>query len=132
MLVILLLYLSSCQSNISIQTAQYAVNGKKLYVSHCQNCHGTKGEGLAQLYPPLTDHEFFEQNRAKLSCIVRYGMKESILVHGKTYKNQMPANPKLTELDIAYILTYITTNFGKGDSIYHHEEVKQALKRCDI
>ncbi|WP_140938442.1 c-type cytochrome [Sphingobacterium lumbrici] len=131
-LIMLLLHISSCQSNVSIQTAQYAVNGQKLYLSHCQNCHGSKGEGLAQLYPPLTDNEYFKQNRAKLSCIIRYGMKESIIIHGKTYKNQMPANPQLTELDIAYILTYITTNFGTSDSIYRHEEVKEALKACGI
>ncbi|TJZ63089.1 cytochrome c [Sphingobacterium olei] len=130
LLIILLLYLSSCQSNVSIQTAQYAVNGQKLYISHCQNCHGSKGEGLAQLYPPLNDNEYFKQNRAKLSCIIRYGMKESIVIHGKIYKNQMPANPQLTELDIAYILTYITTNFGTSDSIYSHNEVKEAIKAC--
>ena len=45
----------SCQPNVSIETAQYAVNGQKLYVTHCQNCHGAKGEGLGMLYPPLTD-----------------------------------------------------------------------------
>ena len=101
-------------------------------MSHCQNCHGSKGEGLAQLYPPLTDNEYFKKNRTKLSCIIRYGMKESIVIHGKTYKNQMPANPQLTELDIAYILTYITTNFGTSDSIYSHNEVKAAIKACGI
>lgn len=129
-MIVSLSYLSSCHSNLNIETAQYAVNGQKLYTIHCQNCHGAKGEGLGKLYPPLTDNNFFKNNRQKLSCIVRHGMSEEIIIHEEKYDQQMPANAQLTELDIAYILTYITTNFGKSDSIYSHQEVKQALKNC--
>ncbi|MFZ4862952.1 c-type cytochrome [Sphingobacterium sp. Mn56C] len=127
----ILSYLSSCQSNVNIQTAQFAVNGQKLYVAHCQNCHGAKGEGLGKLYPPLTDHDFLEKNRAKLSCIVRNGLSEEIEVSGQKFKETMPANPQLAELEIAYILTYITTNFGKSDSTYSAAEVKAALQNCN-
>ena len=56
--------LFSCQSDLSIKTMQYATNGQKLYVTHCQNCHGAQGEGLGQLYPPLTDDQFFATSGA--------------------------------------------------------------------
>lgn len=131
MTVMSIAYLASCHSNLDIKTAQYAVNGQKLYRTHCQNCHGANGEGLGKLYPPLTDATFFEQNRAQLSCIVRNGMQGEITVNGELFNEKMPANPQLTELDIAYILTYITTNFTPQDSIYSHEEVQQALKKCN-
>ena len=123
-------YFSACQSNVDIQMAQYVVNGQKVYRNHCQNCHGAKGEGLAKLYPPLTDDSFFAANRAKLSCIVRHGIHEKIEVAGQQYDQPMPGNNKLTDLDIAYVLTYVTTTFGKSDSIYSHEDVKKALAHC--
>jgi mono/diheme cytochrome c family protein len=129
--VLSLYYFSSCQSNISIQTAQYAVNGQKLYKTHCENCHGAKGEGLGKLYPPLTDHDFLTENRSKLSCIVKYGLHEEIEVLGEKYDQLMPANPTLTDVDIAYILTYVTTTFGQSDSTYTQEEVKTALGNCN-
>ncbi|MBL1407288.1 c-type cytochrome [Sphingobacterium faecale] len=126
-----LAYLASCHSNLNIETAQYAVNGQKLYTTNCQNCHGAKGEGLGKLYPPLTDAAFFKDNRAKLSCMVKNGMQGEIIIHGQVFNEKMPANPQLSELDIAYILTYITTNFTQSDSIYSHQEVKEALKNCN-
>lgn len=123
-------YLSSCNSKLSIETAQFAVNGQKLYALHCQNCHGQKGEGLGKLYPPLTDSAYLNKNRALLSCIVRHGMEGEVEVNGIVYNGIMPKNTDLTEIDIAYILTYITTYFGNSTTIYSANEVKEALENC--
>lgn len=129
-MIITLGYLSSCHSKLNIETAQYAVNGQKLYAQHCQNCHGQKGEGLGKLYPPLTDANYLDENRSLLSCIVRYGMQGEIEVNGEKYNDIMPANPDLTETDIAYILTYVTTYFGNADSTYSTNEVRESLLKC--
>ncbi|MCI0922578.1 c-type cytochrome [Sphingobacterium rhinopitheci] len=128
MLIVFFYQLSACNSNVDIKKAQYTVNGQKLYVQHCQNCHGSKGEGLGKLYPPLTDDNYFKENRALLSGIVKNGMRGEIIVNGEKYNQEMPANKQLTVVDIAYILTYITTNFGKSDVIYSTEEVIENLK----
>lgn len=125
-----ILFSLSCQSNISIKTAQYAVNGQKLYTVHCENCHGAKGEGLGRLYPPLTDQKYFKENRELLACIVKWGMQGEITVHGEQYNDIMPPNPTLTNVEIAYILTYITTRFADEKDIYSQEEVNESLKSC--
>jgi len=125
-----LMIVFSCQPNVSIETAQYAVNGQKLYVAHCKNCHGAKGEGLGNLYPPLTDTNFLNQNRDKLACIVKNGLSGSIEVSGKIYDTEMPGIPELTPVDIAYILTYVTTSFGNSTTTYTQEEVKKSLGEC--
>lgn len=117
----------SCQSNISIQTAQYAVNGQKLYIAHCQNCHGAQGEGLGKLYPPLTDFQYLNENRQQLPSIIKNGMKGKITINGQEYDDVMPANPSLTDIEIAYILTYITTHFGNSTETYTLEEVNKNL-----
>lgn len=132
MLVLLacILIMVACQPNVSIQTAQYAVNGQKLYTVHCQNCHGASGEGLGKLYPPLTDSTFLIENRYRLACIIKKGMHEPIVVAGQTYKGVMPAFPQLTDTDIAYILTYVTTTFGNSTQTFHQDEVAKTRQDC--
>ncbi|HLS96348.1 cbb3-type cytochrome c oxidase subunit III [Sphingobacterium allocomposti] len=120
----------SCQPNVSIETAQYAVNGQKLYGVHCQNCHGAKGEGLGMLYPPLTDTAYLATNRAALACIVKNGLEGPVIVDGKTYEGAMPGIPQLSAVEIAYILTYVTTRFGNSTNTYSQDEVKEALEQC--
>lgn len=120
----------SCQPNVSIETAQYAVNGQKLYRTHCENCHGVKAEGLGALYPPLTDSIYLREQRQRLACIVKNGLNEPIEVHGKTYEGSMPGVPQLSNIEIAYILTYVTTTFGNQTTSYSQEEVKKSLEHC--
>ncbi len=125
--IVVLAIVFACQPKLSIKTAQYATNGQKLYITHCQNCHGAKGDGLGTLYPPLTDTAYLSKNRAKLPRIIKYGMNETILVGGHEYTGPMPPLPSLTEIDIAYILTYVTTKFGQDTEIYSEQEVRKGL-----
>lgn len=119
----------SCRPNVSIKTAQYAVNGQKLYSSHCQNCHGAKGEGLGALYPPLTDSTYLRAQRQQLPQIVKNGLNEPIQIKGKRYDGPMPGVPQLSDIEIAYILTYVTTTFGNSTDTYTLEEVQASLSR---
>lgn len=130
MMIIGFTQLSSCHNNnLNIQTAQYAVNGQKLYKTHCQNCHGAKGEGLGKLYPPLTDKAYLTNNRAQLPTIIKKGLSGEIVVSGETYNQNMPALPTLSDMEIAYILTYVTTHFGNADSTFTQDEVARHLKQ---
>ncbi|MDM1293237.1 cytochrome c [Sphingobacterium sp. N143] len=124
-----LIALISCQNEVDIKTAQYAVNGQKVYITHCQNCHGEQGEGLGNLYPPLTDSKFLEANRQKLACMIKYGTSGELEVAGKKFNNSMPAS-NLSAVDIAYVLTYINTKINKGKEIYPLDEVEKQLKTC--
>ncbi|SKB37114.1 Cytochrome C oxidase, cbb3-type, subunit III [Parapedobacter luteus] len=120
----------SCQSEDAIRTAQYAVNGQKLYAAQCQNCHGAKGEGLGNLYPALTDSAFLLNHREQLACIIKNGLKDTITVHGQLFDGEMPPNPQLAPIEIAYVLTYVGNSFGNKMGIFTLEEINQALKAC--
>lgn len=131
LLAIGLLYgLFSCTGDLSVETMQYATNGQKVYVKHCQNCHGANGEGLGTLYPPLTDKQYLKENREHLACIVKHGMSGPIQVNGKTFDQQMPGVPTLPSLDIAYVLTYVTTYFGASKTHFTKEEIEEFLRNC--
>ncbi|WP_343556142.1 cytochrome c [Sphingobacterium sp.] len=125
----LMLIWTGCQSEVDIKTAQYAVNGQKVYITHCQNCHGEKGEGLGTLYPPLTDTTFLQANRHKLACIIKHGTSGELEVAGKKFNSVMPAS-NLSAVDIAYVLTYINTKINKGKHSYPLDEVERNLKNC--
>jgi len=124
-----ILYLS-CQGEATIRTAQYAANGRKLYTTHCQNCHGAQGEGLSNLYPPLTDTAYLSANRDRLACIIRNGMTGTITVDGRTFNGEMPSNRVLSAVEIAYILTYVGNSFGNEMGLMTEAEVRQALDGC--
>lgn len=127
----LYLVFHSCQHEQAIRTAQYAVNGQKLYVAHCQNCHGVKGEGLGRLYPPLTDSLFLNTHREQLACMVKNGLSGPIEVNGQVFDTEMPANPALAPIEMAYLLTYIGNSFGNTMGIFSLEEIQAALAACE-
>lgn len=125
------LYFSSCNSEEEITYLRYYTSGKKLYESNCQNCHNTDGAGLAMLYPPLTDTLYLKKNKKQLACFIKNGLQDSIVVAGKPFNGQMPANPQLTDIEIAEIITYITNSFGNKQQIYLATEVNKDLKNCN-
>lgn len=124
----LYIVLQACQGEEAIRTAQYAANGQKIYRMKCQNCHGANGEGLGLLYPPLTDSVFLREYRSQLAGMVKNGISGPMVVNGQEFDGEMPPNPQLTPIEIAYVLTYISNAFGNNEGLYSLEDVQQSLE----
>lgn len=120
----------SCQSEGEIEQAKYLTSGKDIYIKNCQNCHGTNGEGLGELAPPLTDTVFLKSNKAQLACIIKNGSNKGVLIHGKKYEGKMPEFEKMPDIDIAQVIVYITNSFGNKQGMYTYEQVALDLKEC--
>ncbi len=120
----------SCQSQEQIDLQNYLSNGKTIYESKCQNCHGATGEGLGALAPPLTDTLFLKNNKDRLACIIKNGLDEPIEIHGKTYHEKMPAFPELADIDVAQVMVYITNSFGNKQGFVHYKDVTKRLQNC--
>lgn len=88
------------------------------------------GEGLGALMPPLTDTAYLSANRERLPCILRYGLKDTIVVNGKMYAEAMPGAATLSDIHIVNILNYIDASWGSGKATYQLEEVRRALDAC--
>jgi mono/diheme cytochrome c family protein len=119
-----------CQNPGQVKQDMYYVNGRDIYIKHCQNCHGAKGEGLGMLTPALTDTIFLKQNKQKVACFIKNGIKEAITVHGQQYDGTMPSFPELYDIDIAQVMVYITNSFGNNQGMYTTEQVASDLKNC--
>jgi len=127
---LILIFANACQGENEIKKAQFFTNGKSLYTVNCENCHGVKGEGLGNLYPPLSDTASIQSNRTRLSCMIKYGIHEELIIDNRKFDTEMPANLSLTEQEIAYILTYVGNSFGNELGLVSTEEVSSTLKRC--
>lgn len=112
-----------------MQQDMYYTNGRDLYISYCQNCHGAKGEGLAKLAPPLTDTVFLKQNKKKLACWIKNGVSEPMVVAGIKYEAKMPDH-NFANIDIAQIIVYVTNTFGNNQGNYTQNEVAADLSNC--
>ncbi|MCV9386770.1 c-type cytochrome [Reichenbachiella ulvae] len=124
--------LFACQSTNqeAIKLKQYQIHGKELYELHCLNCHQSDGSGLGLLIPPI-DSSFILGNQALIICGIKNGLKGPISVNGKNYDREMPANARLTSLEIAEIMTYIQSNWAKKDSIVEISTIQKSLNSCN-
>lgn len=126
---LLVILIVSCQSEEQLEFDRYYSAGSIVYQTHCQNCHGAKGEGLQALMPPLTDSAFLKANRALLSCSVKYGLKGKISISKKIFEGQMPPND-LAPIEIANVLTYVTNSFGNKMGTITSQQVEIDLRKC--
>jgi cytochrome c551 len=123
------LLITSC-SKEEVKLKQYYIDGQALYKLHCANCHQENGQGLAGLYPPIAGSDFLKKNKELILCSMRNGLKDTIMVNGKTYRQPMPANTQLQALDVAEIATYIYNEWGDEKVITDVKSVQKVLEGC--
>jgi len=86
--------------------------GKKVYESTCLACHQADGSGVPNLNPPLIKSNYVTGDQAYLINILLKGLNDEIEVNGEYYGNPMPAQPQLSDQEIADVLTYTRNSFG--------------------
>ncbi|HTD98036.1 MAG TPA: cytochrome c [Mucilaginibacter sp.] len=127
---VIILFIVSCESEESLEFKRYYSTGAVVYQTHCQNCHGAKGEGLSDLMPPLTDTAYLKNNKTALACLVKFGLKGKITINSKTYDDTMPV-VELTNMEIAQVLTYIGNSFGNKLNTIDFQQVENDLGKCN-
>ncbi len=109
----------------------HAVNGKKSYAANCQACHQVEGQGIPGAFPPLDDNPHIQEDKLHIARTVLKGMSGKLEVKGKTYNAQMPAQPHLTDVEIAAIGTYILQQFDNGGGELTPEEVAEVREQVN-
>lgn len=98
--------------------------GKDLYMRACITCHQKDGGGVTRLNPPLIKTSYVLGDKTRLINIIMKGMNQPIEIEGEEYSNPMPAQPHLTDQEIADVLTYVRNSFGNKASAVTPAEVK--------
>jgi cytochrome c551 len=137
--VICLLILAACGPNEKKEAStlasvkdtkvlQYAIEGKNLYGVYCANCHQNDGTGLGKLIPPLNPSDYMAADIGRTARIIKYGQSGEIVVNGQVYNQAMPGNPRLTNLEIARIMTYIYNIWDNQEGVIDANKVEEFLK----
>ena len=108
---------------------QYAIEGKILYENYCANCHQKDGTGLGKLIPPLFESDYMLEDMGRTARIIKYGQEGEIKVNGQIYNQAMPANPKLTNLEIAQIMSYLYNIWGSKKGVIDANTVGDYLSK---
>jgi mono/diheme cytochrome c family protein len=101
--------------------------GKEVYALHCQSCHMEKGEGMEGVYPPLAKTSYLKDTKKNIKIILE-GQSGEITVNGKKYNSNMPAQPYLTDKEIADVLTYVRSSWGNKYPAVKPAQVKAERK----
>lgn len=98
--------------------------GKKVYDTYCLTCHQADGAGVPRMNPPLIKTTYVLGDKKRLINIILKGFNESVEINGDYYDNPMPAQPQLTDQQVADVLTFVRNSFGNKASLITAAEVK--------
>ncbi len=105
--------------------------GKRIYNQNCVACHQADGNGLAGVYPPLVNSNWVQDDPDRLVNIVLAGMAGPVTVNGKEYNNAMTAFNRLSDQQIAAVLSYIRTDESYNNGSYPVSEERVAKVRSE-
>jgi len=101
--------------NLPVQSAPgKELPGKAVYVKECLTCHQADGSGVPNMHPPLGPGSWVSKDPKELIAIMMKGLSGKIEVNGEVYKNFMPSHAKMSDDEIADVLSYVRSSFGNN------------------
>lgn len=103
--------------------------GAKMYFQICASCHGSNGEGIQGLAPPLQGSEHVADPE-RLGLIVLHGLQGPIHVKGELYNINlaMPGlirNETISDKDIADVIAYVSNAFSDEPKSLKKEKISE-------
>lgn len=106
----------------------FTTRGGLAYAQFCTDCHRLDGNGVKGIFPALAGNPTVAaQDPSTLIHITLTGWKTaSTAAHPRTYT--MPAFARLTDREIADILSFVRQNWGDGAGVVSESEVASARR----
>lgn len=104
------------------------IRGHQLYVTHCLACHRAQGEGLGEVMPPLALNATVSGPKDRLIRIVLHGLAGPMKAGGRSYDGVMHGLSRLSDAEVALLLTYIRQKWGNQAEQINAEEVAEVRK----
>ena len=80
------------------------VNGERLFLENCAECHQEDGEGIPNIYPSLADSELVLGSGADVALVLIIG------------RGEMPSfNGVFSDEEMAYVVNYLRSVFSNID-----------------
>jgi mono/diheme cytochrome c family protein/glucose/arabinose dehydrogenase len=105
--------------NLTEDQLKLFADGRQEYLGVCAGCHGTNGEGVRRLAPPLAGSEWVLGDEKRLALLVLHGIEGPMEVAGKRYESPdilpvMPSHSVMDDRAITSILIYIRNEWGNN------------------
>ena len=97
--------------------------GQSLYENYCASCHKEDGTGVEGTFPPLKGSARVSGEKSALIRVVLAGLSGPITVNGMKYDMTMPALNFLSDQQVADVVEYVRTTFGKKNEQVSPAEV---------
>lgn len=103
--------------------------GEEIYADKCALCHGAKGEGQLQHYPPLAGNQSIEMDSAvnPIRIVLNGGFPPGTTRNPEPY-GMPPFGQELNDTDAAAVVTYIRTAWGNHGKPVTSREVNELRK----
>lgn len=110
--------------SLSAGAQENANSGKALYQSYCGSCHQMDGGGVPMMQPELIE---IERANGPVGGVVEMILKGSSAIEPgmSDYGNEMPSFDYLSDDEIAFIASYVRTNFGNEGGKISTSDVKK-------
>ncbi len=105
------------------QVEQVIAHGKKLYETHCADCHGGDGRGLPPHYPPLAGNRALTMESAvnPIRIVLNGGFAPGTMANPRPY-GMPPYGHVLDDDEVAAVVTYVRNSWGnKAPPVTHHD-----------
>ena len=99
--------------------------GERVYGQNCAACHQSDGKGIAGAFPPLADSDWLNASKERSILAVLNGLQGEVVVNNTTYNGIMPAM-RLSDEEIANVLTFVYSEWGNSGKVVGVDEVKNA------
>jgi mono/diheme cytochrome c family protein len=93
-------------------TPQTLEAGRQVYTANCAACHQADGNGVPNMQPALVDDPVVQGDTTQLIRVVLQGPAAVLPEDRPHYSNMMPPFSRLSDQQIADLLTYLRHDFG--------------------
>lgn len=109
------------------QVRQWFRQGAKIYEKHCQDCHGTSGQGVPGIYPPLAGNRGVTMTPPinAIRSVLNGGYPPSTTGNPRPY-GMPPFAQVLRDDEVALVLSYIRNAWGNGASLVTKAQVDRS------
>jgi mono/diheme cytochrome c family protein len=95
------------------QVEQMIAQGKKLYETHCVDCHGADGKGLPPAYPPLAGNRAITMDEAvnPIRVVLNGGFAPGTAGNPRPY-GMPPFSHVMNDAEVASVVSYLRNSWG--------------------
>lgn len=113
-------------ANFAPAGEQLLAEGRRLYTTHCVDCHGADGKGKAPAYPPLAGNRAVTLTPAvnAIRMILNGGFPPGTQGNPRPY-GMPPYSHELNDAQVAAVLSYVRASWGNAAAPVSTPEVNR-------